>query len=469
MFALAVAGGERGSIGMTAYWTNESVLGFAGDRDPVDAIEEAAQGLVLGAVERGWRGPPFDPFELARILEIPAVAKQELRDARTIPASGGKVLIEYNPTRPSGRLRFSLAHEIAHTLFPDVAEAARYRANPKSGPRDAWQLELLCNIAAGEILMPTDSLPELRAGELEIERLMGVRREYGVSTEALLRRATKLSIGPVAMFAASRTDPQKAASAFRIDYTVPSRAWSPPVRRGQRRPSDSVLAECTAVGFTAKRREDWSSELTGIEVEAVGAPPFPEQRFPRVLGLLRPRGVKSRAETELMTVHGDATEPRGDGRRLVVHLVNDKTPNWGGAFARALRDRWPEAQEAFREWVREDPRRLSLGKVHVGEAQEGLFVATMVAQHGYGRSAMPRVRYAALKDCLVAAGAFAGEHRASVHMPRIGAGQAGGRWPLIRELVEEALTRHDIPVTVYVPPNQSVDEEADEPALTLGI
>ena len=352
---------------MTTYWTNESVLHFAGDRDPVEAVEDAAQKLVLDAVERDWRGPPFDPFELARILQIPVVAKQELRDARTIPVAGGKVAIEYNPTRPPQRLRFSLAHEIAHTLFPDVADAARYRANPQTGPPDAWQLELLCNIAAGEILMPTDSLSGLRAGELEIERLMGVRREYGVSTEALLRRATKLSVLPIAMFAASRTDPQKAASGFRIDYTVPSRAWSAPVRPGQRRPADSVLAECTAVGFTAKRREDWSAALAGIEVQAVGAPPFPDQRFPRVLGLLRPRGVRASPDIEIVTVHGDATEPRGSGPGLIAHLVNDKTPNWGGAFARALRERYPEAQEAFRAWVREDPDRLNLGEAHIAE------------------------------------------------------------------------------------------------------
>jgi O-acetyl-ADP-ribose deacetylase (regulator of RNase III) len=170
-----------------------------------------------------------------------------------------------------------------------------------------------------------------------------------------------------------------------------------------------------------------------------------------------------------VTVHGDATEPRGQGAKLIAHLVNDKTPNWGGAFARALRERYPQAQEDFRAWVREDPGRLSLGEAHVGEVNEELFVATMIAQHGYGRSVRPRVRYAALKDCLTSVGVFAAANGCSVHIPRIGAGQAGGRWPLIRELVEETLTRHAIQVTVYVPPNQSVDEEADEPALTLGI
>jgi hypothetical protein len=303
---------------MTQYWTNESVLRFAGDRDPVDAVEAAAQQLVLDAVQHEWQGPPFDPFELARIRGIPVLPMQELRDARTVPA-GGKVRIEYNPTRPPQRLRFSLAHEIAHTLFPDVAEAARYRNNPEHGPTDAWQLELLCNIAAGEILMPTASLPELRGGDLNIERLMALRREYGVSTEALLRRATKLSVKPVAMFAASRTDPQRATSPFRIDYAVPSLAWQPAVHTGQRRPADSVLAECTAVGFTARRREDWSSTLENIEVEAVGAPPFPEQRS------ARPRTA---AAARRARGHGDHDQhrPRRRNGTTRVGAEGDRAP-----------------------------------------------------------------------------------------------------------------------------------------------
>jgi O-acetyl-ADP-ribose deacetylase (regulator of RNase III) len=454
---------------MTTYWTNESVLHFAGKRDPVEAVEEAAQRLVLDAVEKDWKGPPFDPFDLARILDIPVVAKQELPDARTVPAGTSKVIIEYNPTRPPQRLRFSLAHEIAHTLFPDVAQAARYRNNPASGPVDAWQLELLCNIAASELLMPTESLPELREDQFDIEHLMALRHDYRVSTEALLRRATKLTTRPIAMFAASRIKAQDVVSEFRIDYTVPSRAWAPPLQRGSHRPANSVLADCTAVGFTAKRREDWSDHLRNIEVQAVGAPPFPGQRYPRVLGLLRPRGVRRIKETELVVVHGDATAPRGRGAKLIVHLVNDKTANWGGAFARALRERYPIAQEDFREWAREDPGRLQLGAVFVSEIDNDLHVATMVAQHGYGSSPNPRLRYLALKECLTVVSAFAGEHECTVHMPRIGAGQAGGRWPVIRELVEEALTRHAIAVTVYVPPNQRVDEEPAQQALMLGV
>jgi hypothetical protein len=108
---------------VNAYWTNESVLAFAGDRDPLDAVEEAARNLVYEAVQAGWDGPPFDPFDLARILGNEVVPREELSDARTVPVGGGEVSIEYNPARPRHRLRFSLAHEIAHTAIHDESRA----------------------------------------------------------------------------------------------------------------------------------------------------------------------------------------------------------------------------------------------------------------------------------------------------------------------------------------------------------
>jgi O-acetyl-ADP-ribose deacetylase (regulator of RNase III) len=105
--------------------------------------------------------------------------------------------------------------------------------------------------------------------------------------------------------------------------------------------------------------------------------------------------------------------------------------------------------------------------VHIGEPDAEINVATIIAQHGYGPSASPRIRYGALKECLEAVAEYARANGASVHMPRVGAGQAGGRWPIIRELIEESLTRPGTDVTVYVPPNQTIDEELAE--LTLGI
>jgi hypothetical protein len=38
---------------------------------------------------------------------------------------------------------------------------------------------------------------------------------------------------------------------------------------------------------------------------------------------------------------------------------------------------------------------------------------------------------------------------AAVHAPRIGAGQAGGSWPVIEELINDILVRQGVKVVVY--------------------
>lgn len=44
---------------------------------------------------------------------------------------------------------------------------------------------------------------------------------------------------------------------------------------------------------------------------------------------------------------------------------------------------------------------------------------------------------------------FAMEQKASIHMPRIGCGLAGGKWELIEQIIKEELIDKEIAVTVY--------------------
>jgi Zn-dependent peptidase ImmA (M78 family)/O-acetyl-ADP-ribose deacetylase (regulator of RNase III) len=434
------------------FWTNPSAIALLEEGEPMAVIEARARELALEAMEAGWSGPPFDPFELARIRGISVIAREDLADARLSLSAEGSPQIEYNPTRPRGRLRFNIAHELAHTLFSDHAEFARYRAGARQRP-DEWQLELLCDVAAAELLMPLGSFAELADEPAQIERLMELRREYDVSTEALLLRVVKLTAGPAAVVAASRLDGNEIDSDFRVDYVAHSRSpWESGLERGTRVSADSVLGECTAVGYTAKGWHALSRETADVRVECVGIPPYPGQTLPRVVGLLLPRGASERGP-ELVEIYGDAREPRGEPPFVVAHLVNDRTPNWGGEFAKALKERYPETQREFRAWVGEERSRLRLGNVHFLEVTDALVVASMVAQHGYGPATeVPRVRYSVLRDCLKIVGNAARERQASVHMPRIGTGGGGGDWRVIRELVDQVLVKEGVPVVVYGPP-----------------
>ena len=92
-------------------WTHSSVLNFAAGREPVSVMEMKAKSVALHAMEQGWKGPPFDPIQLAEMLGIKVSATSEVQDARTISDGKRGLHIQYNPNRPRGRIRFSIAHE----------------------------------------------------------------------------------------------------------------------------------------------------------------------------------------------------------------------------------------------------------------------------------------------------------------------------------------------------------------------
>ena len=109
------------------------------------------------------------------MMNIPIEANASIADARTI-ISGDGALIEYNPKQARERVRFSIAHELAHLLFPDASEHVRNRGGTPD-ISDDWQLELLCNLAASEFVMPMGSLPT-NVCVPSIEELMVERRKF---------------------------------------------------------------------------------------------------------------------------------------------------------------------------------------------------------------------------------------------------------------------------------------------------
>lgn len=429
-------------------WTNKSVIRFARDEDPIEKISRTARDIVLRAIEQGWEGPPFDPTELATSRDIQAVPCHEVKDARIL-VQDGRFRIEYNPNRPPHRVRYSIAHEIAHTLFPDCDREVRHREKHERGIGDEWQLEALCNVAAAEILMPAGSLPDLGRSTLSVDELVRLRQKFHVGTEAMAIRLVQLTPEPCAMFCASRPDGVRAP--LQVDYTIGSRAWRHPTPYRHRLPRNSVASQCMGIEHTWAGTEDWGKPFPALDVEAIGIPPYPGSRYPRVVGLAKPAVAEERA-LSISYVRGDATQPRGDGSRLIVHVVHDATPNWGGqGFAKSLARRYPDLQAEFRAWASSKDLRKRFGEVHYASLSDDTLVASMVCQHGYrpSRRGTPLVRYGVMRDCLSSVAHFAAQRGMTVHMPRIGTGAAGGRWSIVEELVESTLIATGIPVTVY--------------------
>lgn len=159
--------------------------------------------------------------------------------------------------------------------------------------------------------------------------------------------------------------------------------------------------------------------------------------------------------TSIQYLRGDVTKPQGDGNIIIVHICNN-VGRFDAGVAAAIARRWPEAKMAYLRWSDNSSGDFRLGEVQfvttAGFAMEGekLVIANMLAQEGL-REQDKRIplRYDALESCLWKVCEEAKRLNASVHMPRIGTGRAGGYWSRIESIVVHNLCWHDVSVFVY--------------------
>ncbi|UQN09967.1 Appr-1-p processing protein [Deinococcus sp. QL22] len=159
----------------------------------------------------------------------------------------------------------------------------------------------------------------------------------------------------------------------------------------------------------------------------------------------------------LTHIMGDATQLQGEGPRLLVHICND-IGAWGRGFVMTLSKAYPQPEREFKRWATgQTEQAYALGEVQFVPVSPTLTVANLVGQHDIARknnpTAEPPVRYEAIRTGLERVRDEAQSLGASVHVPRIGAGVAGGDWALIEPMIREELTNHGLKVTVYSLPN----------------
>lgn len=141
---------------------------------------------------------------------------------------------------------------------------------------------------------------------------------------------------------------------------------------------------------------------------------------------------------------GDATQPCGDGIKLIVHCCNTLGA-WGAGFTAALSKRWPQPETYYRAMAKRD-----LGAVEIVHVEHETFVANLIGQEGLaGQATLPPIRYEALGKGFESIASWAMKRKASVHMPRIGCGLAGGDWDCVEPLLDEYFVARSISVTVY--------------------
>jgi O-acetyl-ADP-ribose deacetylase (regulator of RNase III) len=155
---------------------------------------------------------------------------------------------------------------------------------------------------------------------------------------------------------------------------------------------------------------------------------------------------------DILYLKGDATQPQGVGHKIIVHVCND-IGKWGKGFVVALSKRSIKPEQVFREWfANRQNNDYGLGAVQFVSIASDIWVANMIGQHKIkvkGDVGIPPISYDAINQALNTVGEKALVLQATVHMPRIGCGLAGGEWHLIEPLIIKHLSSRDVAVTVY--------------------
>ena len=153
-------------------------------------------------------------------------------------------------------------------------------------------------------------------------------------------------------------------------------------------------------------------------------------------------------------VKGDATDPMGEGRKIIIHVCNNCRPGaWGAGFVLALSKRWGQPKSQYLRWSKGQIQKplYKLGNVQFVRVEDELAVANMIGQHGIGsQNGLPPIRYGALRRCLSRVREGAQRYNCSVHAPYLmGSGLAGGKWSNVEGIINNELSYYDIPVVVY--------------------
>lgn len=442
-------------IGYQRNWNHQSVkllISETGNSDPMEAIKTRARDLVLKAFEMGWQGPPYSPIQLAKFLNIDVIPNDELIDARIVP-TGKDLQIQYNPFQRPTRVNFSVAHEIAHTLFSDCANAIR---NREERPAENRELEQLCNAAAAEIQLPyaifsndANSEPPSMVG------LIALAKKYNASLESVFLRYTEVIDRPCAiLIGIFQTD-----NKITIDYFKSSRSFSIPLPNHMDIPADSKAYECTSPGWTATDEDVTWDFFNGqpFNVYSAGISPYRRDNKPRVGLLILPVTETKNAKDagKVVIEYGDATKPRGKGKKIIAQLVNTHA-GLGKGFGLSLTKNYPVVKTELDRWKAEKSR-FKLGETNLVKVSSDLYVFQMLAQKGlFQTGAEIPLRYNELRKCLVGLREAALELNCSIHMPAIGAGQAKGNWEIIIGMIHDELVNFNVKVNIYFFPNSPI-------------
>lgn len=155
-------------------------------------------------------------------------------------------------------------------------------------------------------------------------------------------------------------------------------------------------------------------------------------------------------------VNGNVLDLPSEGQKFLCHCCND-IGVMGAGVALTISKKWPQVKQDYVKWYKdkvwkEKPFALGQYQLVVVDRKKEIVVVNLIGQEGIGFRNGPPIRYEAIKQGFedlsrsILAGCFP---NASVHMPRIGCGLAGGEWEKIETIIQETFCVAGVPVTVY--------------------
>lgn len=151
---------------------------------------------------------------------------------------------------------------------------------------------------------------------------------------------------------------------------------------------------------------------------------------------------------EINYIVGDATNPIGEGDKVIVHCCNNRNV-WGAGFVRALSNKWEQPELSYCKWFGSIKNTLPLGEVQFVSVERDIIVANLIGQEMGYVNGQPPIRYEAIRQGLTKVREYCIQHNCSFHSPRFGAALSGGSWEIIEEIIKREICSYDIPVTVY--------------------
>lgn len=243
---------------------------------PADVVRRKARAIVAKHSHL-WKGPPFCPFGLADLEGIKVQeAPCDIRSDGRIFNLGAQVYIQYAQGQSMERIRFTICHELAHTLFGDCFKRERRRSQSEKSDHE---FENLCHIGASEFLFPIDAFStDLGTAKVQAVRIKELASRYKASVDATAIRIVQLQKYPACIVFARYKEPAgKSVVSLTVQYAVPNTLFPHKIYPKLKINSKSVANHAYATKEPASAQiENWNiaGNWARFRVEAVPLPKF---------------------------------------------------------------------------------------------------------------------------------------------------------------------------------------------------